>query len=1056
MATQIGFVKAMIGEVTATAADGSIRTLQLGDMVYANELISTGPGGAVEIEFADGSVMDLGRNSQAMLDSEVFDPNAAAVAETASDDVPDDVAAIQQALLEGEDPTEIGEATAAGAGVEDGNEGHEAVFVDYLNPEVTPDAGFDTIGVSNEFDQPEEDIIILPEEEEETVPLPEVSVSVDVEIDIDDPPQTPPPEDGIPTPEHPVIVSGNAASILEGTGEGTRTVTFIIKLSSPFAQDVEVTYELRPVSENGAADTPDDWFDGPSPQTVTIPAGSTTFPVEVQIVEDHFDEANGVFEIVLLSATNATINPDADSAMVTIFDDDTTPVAQDDLNTVAEDEDDGTPVTEGNVISGVNDAGNDPAAQQDTDEDGDVLIVTNVMDADEDLAVTAGTTSMDGTVITGLYGTLTIGADGSYIYNLTSNDDPVIQGLAEGETLSDVFSYVVTDTFNQPQTATLTITITGTNDAPSLVVTNGDTGTVYEAGLADGSMIGLTNTTVSGDFTVADPDGLDDITHVMIGSTEIAIADLGNNNEINTGHSTLVITSYNALTGVATFVYTLTGNVDDVAGDEQDVFNLSVSDDGGVTYSATDDITITIIDDEPAFTIVNDGADVDNIVSLSALNPASDTVYEGQFADWLFGADGFDSVNLTLPDNVELASSSDTQIVLNLLEGDTVVAVLTLNADGTDSLEVLNREGDIEFIPVAATSAQAGGPEGSLLVDLEDSADFNIIVSGSDGDGNPNEFTAPNDDDLVNTSNNGWAVKGQQGQTNQLNESILFSFVSDVDNSTGTGIGDFKFLTEGYTGGISEATVKVRVYLDDSLTTFDEVTIDLTSGQVVQVSTLDWSAVAGNGSYSVGDDIFGVEIISAEPDGSYRVNGIEVGAESEIPPADLAYENIGVEIVDGDGDSASQTFSVYIDGDTGDQLTVETIAGTSGDDNLVGGSGNDFLIGGRGDDILTGGDGADIFDFNETDLGTADSPYQDEITDFSEVDGDVIDLADVLSNPDNQIAGVEHDGHLQIQVSNSEGLVQTIDVTTVVVVDDTAAQTALNSLLGSGAVEDGM
>ncbi len=123
MATQIGVVKAMIGEVTATAADGSIRTLQLGDMVYANELISTGTGGAVEIEFADGSVMDLGRNSQAMLDSEVFDPNAAAVAETASEDVPDDVAAIQQALLEGEDPTEIGEATAAGAGVEGGNEG---------------------------------------------------------------------------------------------------------------------------------------------------------------------------------------------------------------------------------------------------------------------------------------------------------------------------------------------------------------------------------------------------------------------------------------------------------------------------------------------------------------------------------------------------------------------------------------------------------------------------------------------------------------------------------------------------------------------------------------------------------------------------------------------------------------------------------------------------------------------------------------------------------------------------------------------------------------------
>ena len=166
MATQIGVIKALIGEVKATAADGSTRTLQLGDMVYANELITTGPGGAVEIEFADGSVMDLGRSTQALLDEAVFDPTATAVADAPSEDVPDDVAAIQQALLEGEDPTEIGEATAAGAGVEGtGNEGHEPVFVDYLNPEVTPDAGFDTIGVSNSYDLPEEDIIILPEDE---------------------------------------------------------------------------------------------------------------------------------------------------------------------------------------------------------------------------------------------------------------------------------------------------------------------------------------------------------------------------------------------------------------------------------------------------------------------------------------------------------------------------------------------------------------------------------------------------------------------------------------------------------------------------------------------------------------------------------------------------------------------------------------------------------------------------------------------------------------------------------------------------------------------------
>lgn len=160
MATQIGVITAVVGTVTATAEDGSIRTLQAGDRVYANEVISTGPAGAIEIEFADGSVMDLGRDSQAMLDSAVFNPNVTEFAESEGDDVPDDVAAIQQAILEGEDPTEAGEATAAGAGVEGSDGGHDAVFVNYLNPEVTPDAGFETIGVNSTVDDIEDEQLI--------------------------------------------------------------------------------------------------------------------------------------------------------------------------------------------------------------------------------------------------------------------------------------------------------------------------------------------------------------------------------------------------------------------------------------------------------------------------------------------------------------------------------------------------------------------------------------------------------------------------------------------------------------------------------------------------------------------------------------------------------------------------------------------------------------------------------------------------------------------------------------------------------------------------------
>ena len=78
----------------------------------------------------------------------------------------------------------------------------------------------------------------------------------------------------------------------------------------------------------------------------------------------------------------------------------------------------------------------------DTDVDnGRTLTVTNIQDANENLAVTAGTTSANGTVIHGLYGTLTIGANGSYSY-VVDNGNLTVQALAEGQTLVDnAFTY---------------------------------------------------------------------------------------------------------------------------------------------------------------------------------------------------------------------------------------------------------------------------------------------------------------------------------------------------------------------------------------------------------------------------------------------------------------------------------------------------------------------------------------------------------------------------------------------------------------------------------------
>ncbi len=149
MTTKIGIVKVIIGTATATDIDGARRNLSLGDKVYANEVITTGNASAIEIEFSDGTLMDLGRNTQALLDSEAFDPQQPTI-ESASEV---DVLALQDALIDGEDPTQQRDATAAGPENEGNDGGISTVIVEHISPITEITSGFETTAtVSNLLD----------------------------------------------------------------------------------------------------------------------------------------------------------------------------------------------------------------------------------------------------------------------------------------------------------------------------------------------------------------------------------------------------------------------------------------------------------------------------------------------------------------------------------------------------------------------------------------------------------------------------------------------------------------------------------------------------------------------------------------------------------------------------------------------------------------------------------------------------------------------------------------------------------------------------------------
>ena len=82
--------------------------------------------------------------------------------------------------------------------------------------------------------------------------------------------------------------------------------------------------------------------------------------------------------------------------------------------------------------------------------------------------VSSGTTYLDGTSVTGTYGTLTIGADGSYTYIADQSNAEALGG----DPVTDSFTYTA-----DGATATLIITVTGVNDDP---VAQNDEGVIVE------------------------------------------------------------------------------------------------------------------------------------------------------------------------------------------------------------------------------------------------------------------------------------------------------------------------------------------------------------------------------------------------------------------------------------------------------------------------------------------------------------------------------------------------------------------------------------------------
>lgn len=201
-------------------------------------------------------------------------------------------------------------------------------------------------------------------------------------------------------------------------------------------------------------------------------------------------------------------------------------------------------------------------------------------------AVAAGTTSANGTVLVGQYGTLRIGANGSFFYDVDSTN-AAVQNLQAGQTLTEAYTYEIVDQQGLSDQAQLLITVRGVNDPP---VPQDVVAEAIERGGAGNATAGVDP---SGDVTTVafDPDG-DELSVTFIRPGDQAAG--GTATSVSTSGVTTVNGTYGQL-GIradGSYTYTLFNNLPAVealrtdADDLVDVFTFTIDDAHGETDQA--------------------------------------------------------------------------------------------------------------------------------------------------------------------------------------------------------------------------------------------------------------------------------------------------------------------------------------------------------------------------------------------------------------------------------------------------------------------------------------
>ncbi|WP_460057557.1 retention module-containing protein [Pseudomonas sp. S2_D06] len=677
MATLIGIVSKVIGQVFAVASDGTRRALVEGDRLFAGDQLTTGAEGAVAVHLQNGQELTLGRDSSMQMTPQLLANQIPHVdspeALTPSEAQLTDVEQLQKAIAAGDDPTQTAEATAAGSATTTGvpggipGSGHSFVMLEEVGGRVDPVIGFPTAGFNGIPELPEERLNANPDNavaEQAPVVPPVVAQVPNNPVTFEDLSE----QNGERTVNEANLADGSARNEGLLTRSGTFTINAPDGLSSLSIGAINL------ISGGVAAGFPQS-LTSPLGGTLTVtgfdPAtGVVSYSYTLNRAESHAsgEGANSLVEHVTVVASDS--NGDSTTGTVTINIIDDVPQAVDDNNGTASE----TLLTlNGNVL------GND------------VQGADRVTVGENSGPITPGT-------FTGTYGTLVLNANGTYTYTLNTSDAD-FKALHGGGDGTETFTYTLTDSDGDSSTANLVLQIHNNDDPVILNGLNvyGGELTVYEKNLSDGSNPDAPALTQNGTFTVT---ALDGVTTLTVGGIAVVTAGVaaGFPQSITTPlGSTLTITGFNAATGVVSYSYTLVDNeahsTANGANTLPEQLAVTVVDDNGTT--ATGNLDVNIVDDLP------------NAVGDSNASTASETL-------------------LTLNGNV---LSNDVQGADRVTVGENAGPVTPGTFTGTYGTLVLNANGTYTYTlntSDADFKALHGGGNGTET--------FTYTLTDSDGD----------------------------------------------------------------------------------------------------------------------------------------------------------------------------------------------------------------------------------------------------------------------------------------------------------------------------------